>query len=284
MLNQVRYVPGAIDARIQQPFNYPNMTVNVDRTRAARHWTDAAERGAKPAGGAERQLSDQPSFYLDPRNGVTYNVAVQAPQYRLDSMAELKSLPVTGRDQYCKPVLATQHRARRGGMLQLLRRSAPRPRPERPAGAGAGQPGHHCARRRTGHGEPLRHRAGHRYLRQRGGDRPGHRDPRHGEDRREHQKDLPRGSHFILRGQSETMYKSYFGLLAAWRFPFCWSTCSSWSISSRGSIHFSSSPRCRPRWPGSSGSCSSPTRGSACRRSPAPSCAWAWPRPTPSWW
>src|SRR5208337_3494924 len=34
MLNEVRYVPGAADARIQQPFDYPKMTVNVDRTRA----------------------------------------------------------------------------------------------------------------------------------------------------------------------------------------------------------------------------------------------------------
>ena len=49
MLNEVRYVPGAADARIQQPFDYPNMTVNVDRTRAAGHRPDAAECGAKPA-------------------------------------------------------------------------------------------------------------------------------------------------------------------------------------------------------------------------------------------
>ena len=34
----------------------------------------------------------------------------------------------------------------------------------------------------------------------------------------EHQKELPRGSHFILRGQSETMYKSYFGLLSGLAF------------------------------------------------------------------
>src|SRR5208337_4523805 len=34
MLDEVRYVPGAVDTRIQQPFNYPNLTVNVDRTRA----------------------------------------------------------------------------------------------------------------------------------------------------------------------------------------------------------------------------------------------------------
>jgi hypothetical protein len=39
-----------------------------------------------------------PNFYLDPKSGVTYNVAIQAPQYRLDSLAALKSLPSTGRE------------------------------------------------------------------------------------------------------------------------------------------------------------------------------------------
>ena len=37
-----------------------------------------------------------PNFYLDPSNGVTYNIAIQAPQYRMDTLSELKSLPVTG--------------------------------------------------------------------------------------------------------------------------------------------------------------------------------------------
>ena len=37
MLDEVRHVPGAADARIQQPFDYPKMTVNVDRTRASVH-------------------------------------------------------------------------------------------------------------------------------------------------------------------------------------------------------------------------------------------------------
>ena len=62
MLNEVRYVPGAADARIQQPFNYPNFTVNVDRTRAAEHRPDAAECSAEPARCAERQLPDQPQL------------------------------------------------------------------------------------------------------------------------------------------------------------------------------------------------------------------------------
>ena len=52
----------------------------------------------------------------------------------------------------------------------------------------------------------------------------------------EHKKELPRGSHFILRGQSQTMYSSYFGSSPASLLPSCSSTCSSLSIFSRGSI------------------------------------------------
>ncbi len=60
MLNEVRYVPGATDARIQQPFNYPEFHSERGPHARREHRTDAAECGAKPAGGAERQLPDQP--------------------------------------------------------------------------------------------------------------------------------------------------------------------------------------------------------------------------------
>ena len=48
-----------------------------------------------------------PSFYLDPRNGVSYNVAIQSPQYRLDSLAALKSLPITGSGSVLQPGSST---------------------------------------------------------------------------------------------------------------------------------------------------------------------------------
>ena len=41
----------------------------------------------------------------------------------------------------------------------------------------------------------------------------------------EHEKDLPRGSHFVLRGQSETMKSPTLDFWLGWRFPSCWSTC-----------------------------------------------------------
>ena len=96
MLNDVRYVPGAVDARIQQPFNYPNFTVNVDRTRAASIGLSQANVAQSLLVTLSGSFQTSPNFYLDPRNGVSYNIAIQAPQYRVDTMAELASLPITG--------------------------------------------------------------------------------------------------------------------------------------------------------------------------------------------
>src|SRR5580658_10503392 len=99
MLNEVRYVPGAADARIQQPFDYPNMTVNVDRTRAQDIGLTQANVAQSILVSLSGSFQTTPNFYLDPKSGVTYNVAVQAPQYRLESLADLRSLPITGSSQ-----------------------------------------------------------------------------------------------------------------------------------------------------------------------------------------
>ncbi|MGA8731148.1 MAG: efflux RND transporter permease subunit, partial [Terracidiphilus sp.] len=96
MLNDVRYVPGAADARIQQPFDLPNMTIDVDRTRARTVGLTQQNVAQSVLVALSGSFQTTPSFYLDPRNGVSYNVAVQTPQYNLDSLAALNSLPVTG--------------------------------------------------------------------------------------------------------------------------------------------------------------------------------------------
>ncbi len=95
MLDEVRYVPGAADARIQQPFDHPNMTVNVDRTRAQAIGLTQQNVAQSLLVALSGSFQTTPNFYLDPSNGVTYNVAIQAPQYNMDSLAALNSLPVT---------------------------------------------------------------------------------------------------------------------------------------------------------------------------------------------
>ncbi len=155
--------PGASDARIQQPFDYPNMTVNVDRTRAQAIGLTQQNVAQSLLVALSGSFQTTPSFYLDPRNGVSYNVAVQTPQYRLDiDVGSFKSLPVTGSsgvrsDADGSPTGAPGSTTAAGGNISA--RSAA-------ARAGAGQPGQHRARRGTGHGQPLRRAAGARHLRQ----------------------------------------------------------------------------------------------------------------------
>ncbi|MGB7983871.1 MAG: efflux RND transporter permease subunit [Terracidiphilus sp.] len=199
MLNEVRYVPGAIDARIQQPFNYPEMMVDVDRTRAQSIGLTQKDVAQSILVALSGSFQTSPSFYLDPKTGVTYNVAIQAPQYKLDSLAALQSLPVTG-----------------AGMAQQSGGSvvpgAPQPtqvlgnlasiRPE----AEMGTVSHYDV-------QPVIDI----YANVEGTDL-GTVTNQVEKIIDAHKAELPRGSHFNLRGQSETMKKSYIGLLGGLAF------------------------------------------------------------------
>jgi multidrug efflux pump subunit AcrB len=202
MLNEVRYVPGAADARIQQPFDNPKMTVNVDRTRAESIGLTQKDVATSLLVALSGSFQTTPSFYLDPKSGVTYNVAIQAPQYNMDSLAALKSLPVTGTAsaQISTAPVATgaPGASRTVQVLGNLASIVP--------GAELGTVSHYDIQPvidiysnvdGTDLGTVTRSMEG--IL-----------------DR--HKVDLPIGSHFTLRGQSETMKKSYTGLLAGLAF------------------------------------------------------------------
>jgi CzcA family heavy metal efflux pump len=202
MLNEVRYVPGAADARIQQPFNYPNMTVNVDRTRAQTIGLTQRDVAQSLLVALSGSFQTTPSFYLDPRNGVSYNVAVQSPQYRMDSVAALQSLPVTGSGA---SLINTNANVTNGDP------AAPGA-PQRPVqvlgnlaslvpGAELGTVSHYDV-------QPVIDI----YTNVNGTDL-GTVTREIERLRAKYEKQLPRGSHMILRGQSETMNKSYIGLL-----------------------------------------------------------------------
>ena len=215
VLNEVRYVPGATDSRIQQPFDLPNMTINVDRTRARTVGLTQQNVAQSVLVALSGSFQTTPSFYLDPKNGVSYNVAVQSPQYGLDSLAALNSLPVTG------PSAATPMK------MALAPGASPA---STPGAASTGAPGSAMPPQVLGNLASIV---------------PGtelgavsHYDVQpvvdiyanvEGTDLgtvtrsieliiQKHMKDLPRGSHLILRGQSETMKSSYIGLLGGLAF------------------------------------------------------------------
>jgi multidrug efflux pump subunit AcrB len=202
MLNEVRYVPGAADVRIQQPFDEPNMTVDVDRTRAQSIGLTQKDVATSLLVALSGSFQTTPSFYLDPGNGVTYNVAIQAPEYRTNSLAQLNSLPITGSIPAQKPDGAASTVAPGASLSTQVLGNLASITPETELGTVSHynvQPVIDIYANVDGTDLGSVTRKIEKIIAQ-------------------HQAELPRGSHFTLRGQSETMKSSYIGLLGGLAF------------------------------------------------------------------
>jgi len=96
VLARMRHIAGIADVRLQQPSDYPELKIDVDRALASR--VGITENDVTRALSVNLAGSFQlaPTFWLNPRNGVSYPIVVQAPEYRADSIAALTNVPVTG--------------------------------------------------------------------------------------------------------------------------------------------------------------------------------------------
>jgi multidrug efflux pump subunit AcrB len=95
LLKRIREVPGIADLRIQQVFNYPQLNVDVDRSLADQvglTQRDAANSLLVTLSGSGQV---RPNFWLNTKNGVSYPIVAQMPQYRLDTMSDLQNVPIT---------------------------------------------------------------------------------------------------------------------------------------------------------------------------------------------
>ncbi|WP_395697348.1 efflux RND transporter permease subunit [Methylocella sp.] len=92
LLAAIRRTPGVADARLQQEFRAPALRVDVDRDLAG--VVGLTERDAATSLQTTLSGSAQstPSFWLNPRNGVSYPISVQAPQYDIDSTQKLSNV------------------------------------------------------------------------------------------------------------------------------------------------------------------------------------------------
>ncbi|MGI4816187.1 MAG: efflux RND transporter permease subunit [Janthinobacterium lividum] len=94
LLDQLRHVPGLADARIQQPADQPRIHVEVDRTRAAQAGFTEKDLASDLLITLSGSQQTTPTFWLNPRNNVSYNVITEAPQYRIDSLQALANIPL----------------------------------------------------------------------------------------------------------------------------------------------------------------------------------------------
>jgi multidrug efflux pump subunit AcrB len=96
VLAQIRQIPGTTDLRIHQPFDQPKLTVEVDRARASAVGYSQRDIGGNLLVALSGSSQTTPTYWLNPESGVTYNVAVQMPQYRLASLQDVQNIPITG--------------------------------------------------------------------------------------------------------------------------------------------------------------------------------------------
>jgi multidrug efflux pump subunit AcrB len=105
VLQRVRYVPGTVDLRIQQPFDDPYLHLRIERTKAQELGFSAHDIAQNLLVSLSGSFQTAPTFWLDPRNGVSYSIATQTPQYRTASIQDLENTPVTGTDPNAPPSL-----------------------------------------------------------------------------------------------------------------------------------------------------------------------------------
>jgi multidrug efflux pump subunit AcrB len=95
LANEIRHIPGAVDVHVQQAFDAPTLYMDIDRTRTQYVGLQARDVAQNVLVSLSSSFQTAPNFWLDPKNGVSYNVAVQMPQYRVDSYQALQNTPVT---------------------------------------------------------------------------------------------------------------------------------------------------------------------------------------------
>jgi multidrug efflux pump subunit AcrB len=87
-------IPGAVDVHVHQVLNVPELRLKVDRTRAEQ--MGLTQRGVANSllVALSSSLQISPNYWINPANQIDYPVAVQTPEYRVDSTEALLSTPV----------------------------------------------------------------------------------------------------------------------------------------------------------------------------------------------
>jgi multidrug efflux pump subunit AcrB len=87
-------VPGVVDLRVHQVANSPALEVDVDRTRAAQLGLTQRDVANNLLVSLSGSGQTSPTFWLNPETGVSYNLATMTPQYRMNSLQDLKTIPI----------------------------------------------------------------------------------------------------------------------------------------------------------------------------------------------
>jgi len=115
LLSKLKYVTGTADLRIQQPFDEPYLRYRVERTKAEELGFSAHDIAQNLLVSLSGSFQTAPTFWVDPKNRVSYQIATQTPQYRADTLQDLENIPITGTDPNAPPsIMASLVSMKRG--------------------------------------------------------------------------------------------------------------------------------------------------------------------------
>jgi multidrug efflux pump subunit AcrB len=186
LLRRIEMVSGTADLRIQQPFDEPHLLVAVDRTKAQLAGFTQRDIATNLLISLSGSFQTSPTYWLNPKNGVSYSIATQTPQYRVDSLQALQNIPITGTSGANPAILGSLASIQRGTGMSLV--------------------SHYDI-------QPVIDIYGSVQRRDLGGVA--------GEIQKivdSSRKELPRGSELVIRGQVQTMKSSYSGLISGLAF------------------------------------------------------------------
>src|SRR5213082_1878056 len=91
---RVAQIPGAVDVHVHQLVHGPDLRVNVDRTKAEQIGLTQSNVAQTMLISLSSSGQTAPNYWLNFQNGVNYQVAVQTPQYKMDTLQDLQNTPV----------------------------------------------------------------------------------------------------------------------------------------------------------------------------------------------
>jgi CzcA family heavy metal efflux pump len=182
---RIREIPGAVDTHIYQLFNQPRLDLDVDRSKASQSGLTERDVANSLLVALSSSAQVSPTYWLNPMNGVTYSLAVQAPQYRIESLQNLYELPIRGSNP-SNQLLVNLATFERGKEAAVVSHYNVQPVVDVYASVQGRDLGGVAAQV--------------------------------GKIVQEAKRELPRGSHAVIRGQVETMHSSFVGLGAGLAF------------------------------------------------------------------
>jgi multidrug efflux pump subunit AcrB len=121
LLQKIRYVPGTADLRIQQSFDEPYFHLRIERTKAQELGFSAHDIAQSLLVSLSGSFQTSPTFWVDPKNRVSYSIATETPQYRADTLQDLVNMPITGTDASTPPsLMASLVSVKRGAGLAVV--------------------------------------------------------------------------------------------------------------------------------------------------------------------